>query len=116
MRKEMKNMKRVLYLILKNSPIAHRTLEELRKDGYNMTLISSESLRHAIEDFPEDHHFFTLRNLEAQQAQESLLGIFVGEEEQVEQIKKSIRLSTNNFQDIHGFMFSEKAEDYEGSI
>ena len=109
-------MKRVLYLIIKSSPIAFHTLEELKNEGYNMTLISSESLRHAIDDFPEEHHFYTLRNFEQRELQESIMCIFVGEEDKVEQLKASIRKLTNNFNDIRGFMFSKKIEDYEGSI
>jgi len=109
-------MKKVLYLILKNTPIAHHTLEEIRKEGFNMTLISSESLRHVVDDFPEDQHFFTLRNFEEQQNQESIMGIFVGEEKQVQTIKECIRSLTNDFKDVRGFMFTANAEDYEGSI
>ena len=74
-------MKRVLYLVLKSSPTTFHTLEELKGEGYNMTLISSESLRHAIEDFPEEHHFYTLRHFEERELQESILCIFVGDEE-----------------------------------
>ena len=109
-------MKRVLYLVLKSSPVAFRTLEELKNEGYNMTLISSESLRHAIDDFPEEHHFYTLRHFEQRELQESILGIFVGEEDKVNALKSSIRSLTNNFNDIRGFMFSNSIEDYEGSI
>ena len=109
-------MKKVLYLILKNTPIAHHTLEEIRKEGFNMTLISSESLRHVVDDFPEEQHFFTLRNFEESQKQESIMGLFVGEQSQVETVKNHIRYLTNNFKDVRGFMFTAPAEDYEGSI
>ena len=109
-------MKRVLYLILKNNNIAHSTLEQLKLEGFNMTLISSDSLRHVIDDFPEDHHFLTLRDVERRESQESIMCVFVGEEDKVELIKKSIRKSTNNFKDVRGFMFTKKIEDYEGSI
>lgn len=109
-------MKRILYLILKSSPIAFKTLEALKEEGYNMTIISSESLRHAIDDFPEEHHFYTLRNFEQRELLESLFCMFVGDEDKVNSIKNSIRRLTNNFNDIRGFMFSKKTEDYEGSI
>ena len=109
-------MKRVLYLVLKSSPIAFHTLEELKNEGYNMTLVSSESLRHAIDDFPEEHHFYTLRHFEQRELQESILCIFVGEEDKVNSLKASIRRLTNSFNDIRGFMFSKSIEDYEGSI
>ena len=92
------------------------TLEELKGEGYNMTLISSESLRHAIEDFPEEHHFYTLRHFEERELQESILCIFVGDEERVEALKASIRRLTDGFRNTRGFMFSKKIDDYEGSI
>ena len=110
------SMKRVLYLVLKNTQIAYSALEQLKRDGFNMTLVSSDSLRHMMDDFPEDHHFLTLRDVENKENQESLMCIFVGDEDKVEQIKQSIRLTTNNFKDVHGFMFTKKIEDYEGSI
>lgn len=109
-------MKRVLYLVLKSTPTTFHVLEELKGEGYNMTLISSESLRHAIEDFPEEHHFYTLRHFEQRELQESILCIFVGDEERVEALKVSIRRLTDGFKNIRGFMFSKKIEDYEGSI
>ena len=114
--KEEQIMKKVLYLILKNTSVAHNVLEQIREEGYNMTLISSESLRHVVDDFPEENHFFTLRNYQQGQELESMLCIFVGEEDKVESIKKSVRKYTNGFKNVRGFMFSVSAEDYEGSI
>ena len=109
-------MKRALYLVLKSGTLAFNVLEGLKNEGFNATLISTESLRHAIDDFPEDHHFYNLRHFEEKEKQESILGLFVAEEDRIERIKVLVRKLTNNFQEVHGFMYSVNIEDYEGSI
>ena len=103
-------------MVLKNSELAISTLEELKESGFNATIVSGESLRHAMEDLPEEHHFFNLRDYEKHQNQESIFAIFVLDEDKVEQVKNIIRLRTNNFQNSKGFMFTRSIEDYEGSI
>ena len=42
-------MKTALYLVLKSTEDAFHTLELLREDGYNGTLINTESIRHAVD-------------------------------------------------------------------
>lgn len=109
-------MKKELNLVLKSSDRAFSTLEELKKEGFNATVVSTESLRHAVDYYPEEHHFFNLRHLEKKEMLESILCIFVVDEEQLESIKQVIRKHTNNFNDIKGFMYSRDIDDYEGSI
>ena len=109
-------MKKELYLVLKNSEKAFETLEELKKEGFNATIISTESLRHAVDYYPEEHHFFTLHHFEQKEMIQSILCLFVIEENQLETIKKVIRDYTNNFTDIKGFMYSRDINDFEGSI
>ena len=109
-------MKKTLYLVLKNSEQAYKTLQELKAQGYNATVISTESLRHAVDYHPEEHHFFNLRHLENEAMLESMLCLFVVDESEIDRIKTTIRLMTNNFKDIKGFMYSRDIEDYEGSI
>ena len=109
-------MKYILYLILKNTSNSYHILEQIKEHGYNATLVSTESLRHAIDEYPEEHSFFTLRNFETQKLQESILCMFIEPEEKLDELKQIIRLYTNCFNDIKGAMFSRKLEDYEGSI
>ena len=109
-------MKKELYLVLKNSERAFATLEELKKEGFNATVVSTESLRHAVDYYPEEHHFVNLRQLEQKEMMQSILCLFVVEEDQLETIKNVIRNYTNNFNDIKGFMYSRDITDYEGSI
>lgn len=109
-------MKYILYLILKNTSKSYHVLEQIKSHGYNATLVSTESLRHAIDEFPEEKSFFTLRNYETQKFQESILCMFIEPEEKLEELKQIIRLYTNCFCDIKGGMFSKKLEDYEGTI
>ena len=108
-------MKKVLYLVLENSPKAIETLDELKKEGFNATVVSTESLRHALDESPEDHHFFGLRHLE-QEVTTSSLCLFIVEESQLATIIKVIKDYTNNFKDIKGFMYSQSVDNYEGSI
>lgn len=108
-------MKKVLYLVLENSPKAVSTLEELKAAGFNATVVSTESLRRALDEFPEDHHFFGLRHLE-QEVTTSTLCLFIVEEEKLPNIINIIRESTNHFKDISGFMYSQNIDNYEGSI
>lgn len=109
-------MKQALYLVLKGSPKAFETLEDIKKVGFNATVVSTESLKKAVEYFPEEHHFFNLRHLENEEMEDSLLCIFVNDEESIKQIKEVIRNKTNNFKDLKGFMYSFELLDYEGSI
>ena len=109
-------MKKELYLVLKNSEKAFETLQELKKEGFNATVISTESLRHAVDYHPEEHHFFNLRHLEQESMLQSMLCLFIIDEEKLETLKNTIRSFTNNFHDIKGFMYSRDISDYEGSI
>lgn len=108
-------MKKVLYLVLENSPKAIETLEELKKEGFNATVVSTESLRHALDESPEDHHFFGLRHLEKEVTTSSLC-LFIIDEDKLPFITKVIKEYTNNFKDIKGFMYSQSVDNYEGSI
>ena len=109
-------MKKELFLVLKSSDRAFDTLQELKNEGFNATVISSESLRRAIDYYPGEHHFYNLRHLEAKSSQESVVCVFVIEEVRLSHLKQVIRDYTNNFKDIKGFMYSRDIEDYEGSI
>ena len=109
-------MKKELYLVLESTDTAFATLEELKKEGFNATVMSTESLRHAVDYYPEEHHFFNLRHLEQKEMQQSLLCLFVVEDNHLETLKNIIRRYTNKFKDIKGFMYSRDIVDYEGSI
>lgn len=109
-------MKKELYLVLKTSDKAFTTLEGLRREGFNATVMSTESLRRVVDYYPEEHHFFSLRHLEEKNMSESILCLFVIDEEKLERVKSIIRDYTNNFKDIKGFMYSRNIEDYEGTI
>lgn len=109
-------MKKILYLTLEVSSDTKKVLEEINNDGYNATMISSGSLHHAFDDLPEERHFFSLRQVEKAQNNESVLGLFVVSEDKLEHLKEVIRKNTDNFKKIKGFMFSRDIEDYEGSI
>ena len=78
--------------------------------------MSTESLRHAVDYYPEEHHFFNLRQLEQKEMSQSFLCLFVVEDSHLETLKNIIRRYTNSFKDIKGFMYSRDILDYEGSI
>ena len=109
-------MKKELYLVLESTEMAFSTLEELRSQGFNATVISTESLRHAVDYYPGEHHFFNLRHLEQKEMLESVMCLFVVDAERIELLKQTIRECTNNFKEIKGFMYSRDISDYEGSI
>ena len=109
-------MKKELQLVLKGSNRAVEALEALKAEGFNATVISTDSLRHAVDYYPGDHHFFNLRQFENHDMMESVLCLFVVDEEKLETLKDVIRRYTNNFKDIKGFMYSHDILDYEGSI
>lgn len=109
-------MKVELTLVLKTTERAFDTLEALRSAGFNATLMSSESLRHALDYYPGEHHFINLRHLEQKEMLESVLCLFLVEDNRLEDLKKVIREYTNNFKDIKGFMYSRPIDDYEGSV
>ena len=109
-------MKVELTLVLETSERAHETLEQIRNAGFNATVMSSESLRHALDYYPGEHHFINLRHIEQKDTLESVLCLFVIDDSCLEELKAVIRYYTNKFQDIKGFMYSRPIEDYEGSI
>ena len=84
-------MKKELYLVLENSDTAFATLDELKKEGFNATIMSTESLRHAVDYYPEEHHFFNLRHLEQEEMLQSVLCLFVVEDSHLETLKNIIR-------------------------
>ncbi len=109
-------MKKELHLVLESCPQAYRTLEELKAKGFNATLLSGESLRHAVDYYPEEHHFLSLRHLEKRELMETIFVMFIVDEEKVNDIKEIVRRDTDGFREIKGFMYSLTIEDYEGSI
>ena len=109
-------MKKELHLVLENCPQAFQTLEELKAKGFNATILSGESLRHAVDYYPEEHHFLSLRHIEKRDLLESIFVFFIADGEKIDQIKEIIRRDTGNFHDIKGCMYSQPIDDYEGSI
>ena len=53
-------MKVELTLVLKTTERAFETLEALRSAGFNATVMSSESLRHALDYYPGEHTFMRI--------------------------------------------------------
>ena len=109
-------MKVELTLVLETTEKAYETLERIRDAGFNATVMSSESLRHALDYYPGEHHFINLRHIEEKDTLESVLCLFVIDDNRLEELKSVIRYYTNKFQDIKGFMYSRPIDDYEGSI
>ena len=109
-------MKVELTLMLKTTEKAYETLEALKSAGFNATVMSSESLRHAVDYYPGEHTFINLRHIEQKEMLESILCLFVTDDNRLDDLKNVIRKCTNNFKDIKGFMYSRSIDDYEGSI
>ena len=109
-------MKVELTLVLESSNRAYGTLEALKKEGYNATVMSSDSLRHAVDYYPGEHHFINLRHIEEKQSLESILCVFIVDEDKLDHLKEIIREYTKNFNALKGFMYSRPINDYEGSI
>ena len=109
-------MKVELTLVLKTTERAFETLEALKKAGFNATVMSSESLRHAVDYYPEEHTFINLRHIEQKDEMESVLCLFVIDNDRLEELKSVIRYYTDTFKEIKGFMYSRSIDDYEGSI
>ena len=109
-------MKVELTLVLKTTERAMETLEALKSAGFNATVMSSESLRHAIDYYPGEHTFINLRHIEERESMESVLCVFLVDNDKLNNLKQLIRERTNGFKDIKGFMYSRPIDDYEGSI
>ena len=109
-------MKVELTLVLKTTERAFETLEALKSAGFNATVMSSESLRHALDYYPGEHTFINLRHIEQKEELESVLCLFLVDDNRLEDLKNVIRECTNNFREIKGFMYSRPIDDYEGSI
>ena len=107
-------MKVELTLVLKTTERAFETLEALKSAGFNATVMSSESLRHALDYYPGEHTFINLRHIEQKEELESVLCLFLVDDNRLEDLKNVIREYTNNFEEIKGFMYSRPIDDYEG--
>ena len=109
-------MKVELTLVLKTTERAFETLEALKSAGFNATVMSSEYLRHALDYYPGEHTFINLRHIEQKEMLESVLCLFLVDDNRLEDLKNVIREYTNTFKEIKGFMYSRPIDDYEGSI
>ena len=109
-------MKVELTLVLKTTERAFETLEALKSAGFNATVMSSESLRPALDYYPGEHTFINLRHIEQKEELESVLCLFLVDDNRLEDLKNVIREYTSNFKEIKGFMYSRPIDDYEGSI
>ena len=83
-------MKVELTLVLKTTERAYGTLEAIKRAGYNATVMTTESLRHAVDYYPGEHTFINLRHVEQRDAFESILGVFIVDEERLDDLKKVI--------------------------
>ena len=79
-------MKVELTLVLETNDRAYETLEQIKSEGYNATVISTESLRHAVDYYPGEHHFINLRQIERQEMLESILCVFIVEDNRLEHL------------------------------
>jgi len=110
-------MKRLFYLILENNSKASSTFEQIKGHGFNGTIVSTESVKHAVDDYyPEEDHFFNLRSYVNHKQDEGFMAMFVVDEERIDELKQIVRDYTNNFKEIKGGMFSKKIDDFEGSF
>ena len=109
-------MKVELTLVLKTTERAYGTLEAIKRAGYNATVMTTESLRHAVDYYPGEHTFINLRHVEQREAFESILGVFIVDDNRLDDLKNVIRECTKNFTEIKGFMYSRPINDFEGSI
>ena len=80
-------MKVELTLALETTNKAYETLQALKAAGFNATVMSSESLRHAVDYYPGEHTFINLRHIEQKELLESILCLFVVEEDCLEKLK-----------------------------
>ena len=109
-------MKVELTLVLKTTERAYGTLEAIKRAGYNATVMTTESLRHAVDYYPGEHTFMSLRQVEQRETFESILGVFIVDDDRLDDLKNVIRECTKNFTEIKGFMYSRPINDFEGSI
>lgn len=109
-------MKVELTLVLKTTERAYGTLEAIKRAGYNATVMTTESLRHAVDYYPGEHTFMSLRQVEQRETFESILGVFIIDDDRLDDLKNVIRECTKNFTEIKGFMYSRPINDFEGSI
>ena len=54
-------MKKELTLVLETNDRVYTTLQEIKSHGYNATVVSTESLRHAVDYGSTFHQFKTHR-------------------------------------------------------
>lgn len=111
-----KFMKVELKLVLKTHDNIYEILNTIKNAGFDATIISSESLKDAVDFAPGDSHFMNVRQLEQNEFMERMFCFFVVDESRLDELKTVIREATQNFTTIKGFMYSRKIEDFEGSI
>lgn len=115
--KEVKIMKHLLIVTLANNEHTIKLIHDLSAKGYDATVYSTTSLRHALDDTNEDlPTILTLQHLHSNHFVNNTTIMFVAEENKINEVKQVIREETDHFKKIGGGMWTTPIEDYEGSF
>lgn len=112
-----KDMKKILILILDHGDIVDDLFKKLSAEHYNATVLQARSIKHLLEDEESEHlHFFNLSHLEKNLYAGSTFCYFIVDSEKLDNLKNIIRNETETFKKIKGAMFAYDIPDYEGTF
>ena len=112
-------MKVMLFAVLDRGPITDELYNAIIMDGYNGTIIKTQSLKHLLhnEDFTNPAVLSLSQIAEHTHASGQNTAMFViVEEEKLDKLQEDIRHYTENFTKVHGAMFVIPVESFEGSF
>lgn len=111
-------MKHLLFITLEDTDETSKVLRELSNKGFNATIQTSTSLKHAVkeEEMEDIPLFISLHSIEKMKKIESVSMFLVVNDENIENIKTLIREGTNNFTTTRGMIAELDIKKFEGSF
>lgn len=112
-------MKILLFAVLERGEATDVLYSAIIRDGYNGTIIKTQSLKHVLNnpnlDNPAVLSLSQIAEETHSSGQNSTMFVIV-DEDKLAKLQKDIREHTENFTKIHGAMFTVPIDSFEGSF
>jgi|LAHS01.1.fsa_nt_gb hypothetical protein len=112
-------MKVLLFAVLDRGPATDALYSAIIADGYNGTIIKTQSLKHILaKNDLESPAVLSLSQIaeDTHEAGQNSTMFVIVDENKLPKLQKDIRQYTENFTKIHGAMFVVPIESFEGSF
>ncbi|MCH3909841.1 MAG: hypothetical protein LKF75_04595 [Bacilli bacterium] len=111
-------MKILLFAVLDRGEATDALYAAIINDGYNGTIIKTQSLKHILSNSSDKAAVLSLSQIAEnthESGQNSTMFVIV-DEDKLPKLQNDIRTHTDNFTKIHGAMFTVPIASFEGSF